>query len=198
MNQMLLNVLFGVIAIPIAYVILRLIFKKSMMFKFSLYMSLFVIFVAKLGNIVGILDNPIFGIAAMIIDIIVGSLLFAYFNKTMRVPLDTSISKLIELSRGNLDVPVSHTMRKDEFGVLNNTILEIKTSQKQVISLIKEQLESLNNSSTQLNNTAQQLSDGASEQASSIEEVSATIEEAVANVENNTENSRRTLKKSSK
>ncbi|PIE86120.1 MAG: hypothetical protein CSA05_01935, partial [Bacteroidia bacterium] len=32
----------------------------------------------------------------------------------------------------------------------------------------------------------------------SIEEVSATIEEAVANVENNTENSRRTLKKSSK
>ncbi len=191
-----LNVLLGVISIPIVYIILRLIFKKSMMFKFSLYMSLFLIFVSQIGNIGGALGNPLFSIAGTVVDIIVGALLFAYFNRTMRVPLDISISKLVELSRGNLDVPVFETDRKDEFGTLNNTILEIKTSQKRVVSLINEQLNSLNNSSNQLNNTAQDLSEGAGEQASSTEEVSSTIEEMQANIEQNTENSKRTSLKS--
>ncbi len=195
---MFLNVLLGVIAIPIVYVILRLIFKKSMMFKFSLYMSLFMILVSQIGNIGGILGNPLFSVAGTIIDIVIGALLFAYFNKIMRVPLDSSISKLVELSRGNLNVPVSKTTRKDEFGTLNNTILEIKTSQKRVVSLINEQLESLNNSSNQINNTAQQLSEGAGEQASSTEEVSSTMEEMQANIEQNTENSKRTSEKSQK
>ncbi len=192
------HILMGALSVPIVYIVLRLIFKKSMMFKFSLYISLFVILVSLLGNFSGILDSPIFSAVATIIDLCVGLVLFSYLNKYMRIPLVHSISQLVELSNGNLNISVPKMSREDELGLLNNALLVLIKNLSSVVSEINENSKKLTDVSNQINNTSQQLSEGAGEQASSTEEVSSTIEEMQSNIENNTENSKRTSSKSLK
>ncbi len=116
----------------------------------------------------------------------------------MSVPLMQSINKVKSLSKGDLSIKVEESCRKDELGILNNSLLFLVKNLLSIISEIRKNSENLTNASSQINTTAQQLSEGASEQASSTEEVSSTMEEMQSNIEQNTENSKRTSSKSQK
>ncbi len=181
-----------------SFFILKLIFKRSIMFKVSFIVVLLTVLENGLMVVAqsGVSDTIKLLIA--LTDLITGTLVFIHINKILKKPLDSSISKVQSLAEGKLDINVDKTDNKNELGILNNSISLLLDNLKNVVVEINENSENLNNASTQMNDIAQSLSSGASEQASSIEEVSSTMEEAVANVENNTENSRRTSKKSSK
>ncbi len=187
----------NLLEIPVAYLILRLIFKRSVMFKFSFYVVLLVFLVGYTAEIKSYLIADMrFWITPL--NFLVGFLIFRHINNFLRKPLELSISNVSSLSEGNLNISFEESHRKDELGILNNALSVLVKKLKSVVVEIQENSEHLNKSSNQINNTAQQLSEGAGEQASSTEEVSSTMEEMQANIEQNTENSKRTSEKSQK
>ncbi len=185
-------------SVILAYVILRLIFKKSIMFKVS-YIVFILTWFEQLMNIF-VNDNPTASVKffVLFVDMFVGTLTFLYINKILRKPLDNSIDKVKELSAGNLTISLKESNNKDELGVLNNSLSVLVQNLRSVITEITGNTELLTNASNQINNTAQRLSAGAGEQASSTEEASSTMEEMQANISQNTENSKRTSDKSRK
>ncbi len=192
---LLLIVIFSTI---LAYFILKLIFKKSIMFKVSFIVVMLTIFEQIMNDI--FIDDKKWGakLTVIFIDFVVGTLVFIYVNKILRKPLDSSIQKVKELSTGNLNIELVQSERQDELGVLNNSISVLVQNLTTVVTEINQNAEHLSSASSQVNNTSQTLSEGAGEQASSTEEVSSTMEEMQANIQQNTENSQITSYKSNK
>ncbi len=197
MNEYLRQFLIVLLCVPFCYAILKWIFKKSIMFTFSFYVILYVLFVSYTCLLIG----KIGGLSMyylMPINFAVGGVVFVFLNKLLRKPLELSIKKVEELSTGNLDIDILQIRSQNELGRLNNSLLVLLSNLRNVVEEIQENSEKLNIASSQINHTARQLSEGAGEQASSTEEVSSTMEEMQANIEQNTENSKRTSEKSQK
>ena len=110
----------------------------------------------------------------------VGALVFAYINKILRKPLEESILKVNELSKGNLNLSIKKSQSNNELGILNNSLFELNTSLKKIIEEITSSADNLVSASNQTSSSSEQLSQGANEQASSIEEVSSTMEQISA------------------
>jgi len=193
MNIYLKQLLIDAIIIPIAYLVLRLIFKKSIIFNFGFYTVFFVIFVSfmtvvgqNLGGLNTLWITPL--------NVFGGYILFTYINRTLRKPLEHSIAQVRELSEGNLQIKVQQSDSENELGILNNALADLIHKLSTIINDIRINAENLASSSQQLSSSSEQLSQGASEQASSLEEVSSTMEEISANIQQNTNNAEQTQK----
>lgn len=187
MNEYLKQVMIDILVFPIAYFILRMIFKKSIMFTISLYIVLFVLYVsfmkfveAKLGGL-----SMLWTVGS---DIVVGTFLFMYINKILRKPLEDAINQVKLVSEGNLNIKIRETEVKNELGVLNNSISTLVANLSNIISEIEHNANNLSSASAQISNASQILSSGATEQASSVEEISSTMEEMTVNIASNSEN----------
>lgn len=178
---------------PFAYVILKLIFKKSIMFTFSFYVVVYVLFVSYMSILIGKLGGyTMYWVIP--INFLVGTIVFIRINILLRKPLEKSISQLQELSDGNLNLEVIQSESQNELGILNNSLFQLKHVLKKIISDVKYNAENLVSASQQMSSSSENLSQGATEQASSIEEISATMEEVSSNIMQNTENAKETEK----
>lgn len=179
--------------IPVAWLLLRWIFQKSIMFKFSFItvgFTLFVSFMSSLQVILG--GNAQFFITPL--NIFIGTLIYLYLNKILRVPLEKLIKQVKELSEGKLNMKLQKSESTDELGVLNNSLVELSKVLNDVITNLSNSSKQLIQMSQEISTTSEQLSQGANEQAASIEEVSATVEQISANIEQNTMNAQQTEK----
>ncbi len=197
MNLFLLA-LTSLFSVALSYVILKLIFKKSIMFRVSFLVALLTIFEQIMFSYAKDKETLLMLSFALFVNFLAATLVFLYINKILRKPLDASINNVKDLSAGNLDISLEESLRTDELGVLNNSLSVLVQNQRAVIAEITDNTELLTNASNQINHIAQQLSEGASEQANSTEEASSTMEEMQANIAQNTENSKRTSTKSQK
>lgn len=197
MNAILSQIVLIVATIPVAWVILKMIFKKSIMFKVSMYAVSFAIFVAatKVFEVLG--QHAAFKYTMTPLNIIVGTLIFVYINKILRKPLEDAISQVKELSEGNLQIETQRSNSSDELGILTNSIHELTHKLRSIIGDISSNADNLVSASNQVSSASEQLSQGANEQASSIEEVSSTMEQISANISQNTDNAQLTEKVSS-
>lgn len=188
MNDTLVHALVLIGCIPVSYAILRWIFGKSIMFKFSMYMVAFVLFVSftsflegKLGRAQSLWVTPV--------NVGVGTVVFWYLNRIMRLPLENAIKKVKTLAEGNLDVKIDKNFENNELGILNQSLSVLSDNLNEIVRDIRESVENLVNTSDHLHNASEVLSQGANKQASSIEEVSSTMEEMTANIQQNADNS---------
>lgn len=189
MNDLTIQAITNFGTFPLAYLILRLIFKKSIMFTFSLYVVGFVFIVSYTKFVEGYLQ----GMSALWITPInfaIGTIMFIIINKLLRKPLENSIKQVQELSKGNLNVQVVKSDSKNELGILNNSLESLVETFQNIITQINSGAQNLVSSGEQLSSSSEQMSQGANEQASSIEEISSTMEEITANIIQNTENSK--------
>ena len=194
MNELTLQVLKAIGTIPVAWVILKLIFKKSIMFQFSFITVSFTILVDILKSVELLSGIGVLGYIITPINIIIGVIVYAYINKLLRKPLDKSIMQVNELSKGNLNLNIEKSDAKHELGVLTNSIHHLRGRLFEIIQDIVNNADNLVGASQHMSSASQQLSEGANEQASSIEEVSSTMEEIAANIQQNTENAQQTDK----
>ncbi|PLX17370.1 MAG: hypothetical protein C0599_13710 [Salinivirgaceae bacterium] len=194
MNDLLFQILLIIATIPVAWIILRLIFKKSIMFQFSFITVAFAIFVSVSKTIEILSGIEFLTFVATPINVIVGAGVYVYINKLLKVPLEKSISQVKELSEGNLLIKTQKSNSKNELGILTNSIHELTHKLKVVIGEVSANAENLVGASAQVSSASEQLSQGANEQASSIEEVSSTMEEISTNIEQNTANAQQTEK----
>lgn len=198
MNEIVLkNVIADAIAIPIVWVVLKLIFKKSIMFKFSFLVCAFALLVSfntalatTLTGYKRILITPL--------NILLGVVLFVYIKNMLLKPIKKSISNLHLISEGDLTFDVKKSEMTNELGMLNNEVLSILNILKKIVTNISENTEHLVGASGQISDSSNVLSEGANEQASSLEEISSAIEESKANIQKNTESSQLAKKGSEK
>jgi methyl-accepting chemotaxis protein len=192
MDAVLKQAIILVVQIPITYIGLKFIFKKSIMFTFSFYMVLFLFYI-NFSGFIKIYYNIHFLIMTPI-NLGLGSILFVYMNKMLRKPLESSINQVKLLSEGNLNIDVSKSQSKNELGILNNSLYEHVMSLRKIITDLNSNSSNLLSASQQVNSTSQILSQGANQQASAIEEVSSSMEEMVSNINQNADNAQLTEK----
>lgn len=166
---------------PVARIILRMIFKKSIMFKVSNAIVILLLLVSFDMSLVGQFGQ-IHTLWAIPLNFTIGSIIFLQIRNQLTKPLSQSIEQVKELSQGNLKIQVEKSKLTNELGILNNSIYELTDSLKRIISEIQSSSKNLTSSSIHLSSLSEELSQGASEQATNLEEVSSTFEEISATI----------------
>ncbi len=190
MIEYLVQGLIAIGSIPVAYILLRLIFRKSIMLKFSLLTVSFAVFMSyltflqsKFGQSTTVFFTPL--------KFAVGFALFYYINIILRKPLEKAIDQVRLISEGNLNIEVTKSKSTNELGILNNSLSQLSLTLKEILSEISINIDTLVKAGQQLRESSEVLSQGANEQASSIEEVSSTMEQMMANIQMNSENAQK-------
>ncbi len=191
MSDLMIELAKTAITIPVAVLILRLIFKRSIMFRFSVLTVAFTIFVVFMKTI-EFYGASYWQYIITPLNVLVGVVLFAYINRMLRKPLEKAIAELQRLSEGQLAIDVQDVKSKDELGLLNNSLKKLSDKLRVVLLDIATGADVVLQASHKLNSTAEELSSGSAEQASSLEEVSTTMEEIASNVASNTDNAKET------
>ncbi len=194
MNELLIQLIKTVATIPIAWIILRLIFKRSVMFQFSMITVSFTLFVDAMKAVELLADITFLKYALTPANILIGVGVYIYINNLLKKPLERSIMQVNELSEGNLNIEIQKSESKNELGILSNSLLNLTNRLKTIISTITDNADNVLNASQQMSSSSEELSQGANEQASSIEEISSTMEEISANIQQNSQNAQQTYK----
>ncbi len=179
------------VALPIAWFIIRYYFKGSV------FMTIGIIWVANLVFIMvttslSIRFPDVFPLwLSIIMGVGVSGGLLSYSGKLLK-PLRETTQKLDELSSGNLMVKIDEDLqsRKDEIGSIIKSIISLRNNLTYVINEIQESSKTLNSESVNINNISQLMVERANLQASNIEEVSSAMQQMVATIQQNSENSR--------
>ncbi len=187
-------ILFIVIA-PVAILLLKLIFKNSIVYRFGLYATPPILVIVYLAYIVGH-----FGITHLIwaapLGIIANISIYWFISLAIQKPLQVFSSRLKEISSGNINIHIDEEFRKnkDEFGSIARSMQEMLDKLTEITGTVVASADNVRVASQELNTSSQQLSQGASEQASSAEEVSSSMEEMASSIELNTANAKETEK----
>ncbi len=193
MNEVLIQGIIAAISIPVVYIIIRLIFKKSVIVTSGFLMMSFAVLCCFLSFWQGQM-----GIKSALwiipLEYLMGVIILFVVARLLKKPLEASIHQVKKLSEGDIQLQIKHSNSKNELGILNNSLLELSENLKRIISEVASNSDSLVSASQQTSISSEQLSQGATEQASSTEEVSSTIEQMTANIQQNTENSQQTEK----
>lgn len=186
MNEVLLQGIIMMGCIPAAFIILKVIFKKSIMFKFSFLTVSFTLFVAYSTYLKGAV-----GLSSLIslpVSFGVGTILFWYINRILSKPLEKAINNVKLISEGNLSIEVVENSEQNELGVLNNSIKVLFDNLNTILSEVVLSSNKLATSSEQFSKTSEQIAEGANEQAASVEEISSSMEQMVGNIDQNFQN----------
>ena len=174
-----------------AYFILRAIFGKSIMVTVGIWTVSFTLFCCFIYYIAGANgEKSLFWTVPLGFSI--GTIVYLYLNKILKMPLTRMIEKVKLVSEGNLNITIDETYANYELGVLNTSLKQMIENMNRVIVEVKKSAEYLASASNELSATSNHLSEAANQQASSVEEVSSTMEEMAANIENNTLSSKQT------
>src|SRR6056297_2664964 len=181
-----------VVSIGLSYVVLRILFKNSILMVVG-------IIIASLQMIVGALIRlEANGYLNELIEfpIAVGLIILGVYiiYRKVKQPLEKSINKIKDISDGNLHVAVEETEKMNEIGVLNSSVEEMVKKWRKILNEIQNNSRHLTSAAQQLSSTSEQVSQAANEQASSIEEISSSMEEMTSSIQQNTENSKKTEK----
>lgn len=191
MNDYLFAFLVSAGSYPAASIILKLIFKKSIMFKVSRAAVLLALLVSFDMYLVGVLGQKhIFW--ALPGNFAVGIIIFLFVRSKLSNPINESISKVQDLSEGNLAMKMNLLNGEDEIARLNNALCKHIEKLNSVLWEIQMATHSLSSSSVQLSAIAEDLSASASLQASSLEEISSTFEEISTLITENIDQSKST------
>lgn len=180
----------AIIGIPLAFLILRLFFKNSILLRISIFWVADLLIIDALGELGNLYPEtfPTWVTLSIGIPITIG--FFYLVARMVRKPLDDSIRQIVQLSKGNLNTQIKKIeYHKDtELGALNEALLQLSKNLQNIVSEINAGNNQMVLSGDQLNAAADTLSTGASAQSSSLEEVASSMEEMLANVQQNTQN----------
>jgi methyl-accepting chemotaxis protein len=174
-----------------AYIILKAIFGKSIMLTIGIWTVAFTLFCCFTYYVIGAngVKNIFWGTP---LGFAVGTGVYLYLNKILKIPLSRMIDNVKEVSEGKLNIQIDETNAKYELGVLANSLKKMIENISGVVEEVKKSANNLAIASNDLSSTSEQLSGAANEQASSVEEVSSTMEEMAANIDSNMSSAKQT------
>ena len=131
--------------------------------------------------------STIYLVISMVIALILGILFSTLISRSITIPITESVEIAKELASGNLTKKID-TNRKDEIGLLLNSLNLITGSISSVVKDINESAKQIAAAGMELNSSSQQLAQGANEQAAASEEIASSMEEMAASVRQSSEN----------
>lgn len=186
-------ILAGPVSITILFIVMRLLFKNSVLYKIGIATGLAIILVAFVTSIQAKL-GPWHNLWAFPLNITIAVLAYVYVTKVIKRPLIQITESIDMISEGNLNTKVDENFlnRNDEIGVLARSTKKTIDKLNEVIDLISTSANQVASAGEQLSTSSQEISMGANQQASSIEEVSSSMEEMTSNIEQNSDNAQQT------
>ncbi len=190
MNSTLLFILIETFVVfPAGILVLKLIFKNTLTFKYALAIVPGIYVTGIAGYIVGkygLIQN----IWTAPITILVFIFCFRYILRNIQKPINDITENLKNIGNGKLNNDFENNKllkRKDEVGDLYVSGRLIDNYLIKIVSDINSTIDSVLSAGNQLNSAAQHISERASEQASTTEEIASSMEEMVATIISNTE-----------
>lgn len=186
-------ILAGPVSYTIMFIVMRLLFKNSVLFKIGFATGSAIVLVAFITSIQAKL-GPIHNLWAFPLNITVAVSAYIYVARVLKKPLESIIFNINELSEGLLTTKVDSilALRNDEIGILAKSTIKLTQQLGDVVSQISSSANQLAAAGEELNSSSQELSMGANQQASSVEEVSSSMEQMTSNIEQNSDNSQQT------
>lgn len=188
--------IFLAVATGTMVLVLKLLFKNTILFKLALFWGISIIFTVLNTKLTGAFPDKYPQPISLPIGVIAVVFLVAMASRQIRRPLNNILNALETLSHGDLrvDVDESFSRRKDELGIIVRSIKKISSSFQRTIGQLNASAEKISQAGNQLTLTSNQLSSGANQQAATVEELSSTMEEIASNIQNNSTNAAETEK----
>lgn len=178
---------------PVCTVLLRLIFKKSVVTNVGIVILIVVAICVVLSYIIAKLGMQHLFWAA---PIGVGLLFACYYfiDLKIRKPLQKLTKTLDELSDGNLYMKFGAlvTNRNDELGHIVRATEKMTDKFRNALKEVFESVNALNINSQELSKTSIGITERVNEQTGSIEEIASSVEEILSNIQNNSDNANKT------
>jgi len=200
MNSFFVFLILVVVCIPAAIVVLKLVFRKSILFVTGLIWLIVQTILVVMAYFMGIRQNTsdLFWAAPFTVLLVVSS--YYYLYQYITRPINGVMQSISDISHGNLDVQFNnkYLTRQDELGSISRETKNMSKILKTVINNINSESASLNQTSVLLTNKSEEMMESATEHASSYQQLAASMEEMAANIQQNADNSQITLELSSK
>ncbi|PID90192.1 MAG: hypothetical protein CSA97_04155 [Bacteroidetes bacterium] len=182
LSQLLFRVVLGLV---VAVVVLWFFLRKSTGFKIGIILTV-------LANVLTtssrLSELGYYSSTVSVIIVATCTILSIYLiNSLFKKPLKDFAESVEQLSLGNLNVEFSASTGENELGKLNDSLSQLQSSLRGIVSEIAQNADSLNSVSGQINGISEGLSSVASKQASSAEEISASMEGLSSYISENTQ-----------
>ena len=140
MNDLVIFALIAIASAPFGLLIVKVIFKQSIVFTVSIPMLMYIYAVCYIYFCAGYLGlkSLLWAVPA---SFTLATIMFLYINKILRKPLGDSIDQIKKLSEGNLDITVKKSDANHELGVLTNSLLSLSENLKEAIKSISETMQ---------------------------------------------------------
>ena len=195
MNPILIYFLVLLGTLPIGFFIIRLMFKKTIVFRAAILIFISSLGVALLSFITGTIgvSSALWALPLSIVWLLSSNI---FVIKFIQKPLQGIKNNIDDLSKGVIKTVIDKdtSQREDELGEIARSTEELLKQLSLIGEKIQISSDNLIKLSEKINNGAGQLSQGSSDQAASAEEVSSSMEEMVANIQQNTDNAKQTEK----
>jgi methyl-accepting chemotaxis protein len=188
-------ILAGPVSFTIMFIVMRVLFKKSLLFKIGMATGAAIVIVAFISGVIAKL-GPIHNLWGFPLQVLLAGSAYVYITRVIKKPLMNIISSIDMVSEGDLTTQVDEKLllRRDEIGQLANSTQRLTEKMSEVVEMISSSANQVSAAGEQLNASSQALSSGANQQASSVEEVSSSMEEMTSNIEQNSDNAQQTNK----
>jgi methyl-accepting chemotaxis protein len=184
------------IGTPIAYFLMKMFFKKSILFNIAWLWLINIFFVNINTRIVENFKESYPYALGFALNILFSASMVLIVYYMIKKPFSKVIEDIDKLSNGKLLIETDEKLlySKGELGIIHRAV---KKTANQIIETYKKMEKismQIKNISLELNRASGELTKTSSDQASGLEEISASMEEMVASIQMNSDNSGRTEK----
>ncbi|HPR30730.1 MAG TPA: methyl-accepting chemotaxis protein [Prolixibacteraceae bacterium] len=183
-----------VVSIPLALLVIRLLFKNSILFRITFIWVLSLLFIATNTRIsTGRPDlypyHYSLGVAIFVILLVA-----VYAYRVIRKPLILSMKSLEQISKGDLTTSLDPNLlkRNDELGIITKSVKDLIINFDRIVTGIKRTTRNMEAMGEQIRETSSLIAKAAALQASNLEEISTSMEEMVEAISSNAENAEET------
>ena len=181
------SILSLLIATPLALFVIRLLFKKSILYKITTLWLCSLLFVVTNTRIsTGRPDIYPYHISMPIAIVVIFFFAYAAY-RVIRIPLKSAITSLEKVSTGDISLKIDEKMkrRNDEMGNIARSIENLSVNFNEIIKGIDKSFDVISKMGEQLKQASSDLAQSAAMQAGNLEEISTSMEEMVEIIQNN-------------
>jgi len=193
MNEVLIFLLIVLVAIPVGLIIIRLLYKRTVVTYVANLIFIVALGEAFLGFVNGYLgiNHAYWMVPLMALWLLASNI---WVIRTIQKPLRLIKENIDSLVGGNLKTSVDHQVkeRSDEIGEMAVSMEQLINKLNEIATQIQQSSKNLVKLSEEISKGASVLAQGTADQAASAQQVSSSMEEMVANIQANTDNSKQT------
>jgi len=178
------------IGIPFTYIILKLVYKKSILVPIGTIMTgtvSVIVIQVHYSEHMGLI-HMIWGVPLAVSIVMIGLKLI---QKVLIKPSNDILNTISKIAEGDLSVRIDENIanNKNELGLISNEVNTMVLKMSEVLNNVLKISNSVVTVSSSLKVDSGQMAQLANEQAASVEEVSATMEEMASGISQSSENS---------